>query len=60
MTANQYRAALAKLNLSQRGAARHFQVDERTSRRWALGEVSVPEEVAQALRTMIEEAHARQ
>ena len=35
MTANQYRAALAKLNLTQVGAARLFGVNEATSRRWA-------------------------
>ena len=56
MTANQYRAALAKLEMSQRGAARHFKVDERTSRRWALGEIAVPENVAQTLQEMIEKA----
>lgn len=35
MTANQYRAALAKLGLSQVGAARLFGVNEVTGRRWA-------------------------
>lgn len=35
MTANQYRAALAKLELSQVGAARLFGVNAVTSRRWA-------------------------
>lgn len=35
MTANQYRAALAKLELSQVGAARLFGVNDVTSRRWA-------------------------
>lgn len=35
MTANQYRAALEKLDLSQVGAARLFGVNEATSRRWA-------------------------
>lgn len=35
MTANQYRAALEKLDLSQVGAAKLFGVGERTSRRWA-------------------------
>lgn len=35
MTANQFRAALAKLDLSQVGAARLFGVNEVTSRRWA-------------------------
>ncbi len=35
MTANQYRAALAKLDLTQVGAARLLNVNEATSRRWA-------------------------
>lgn len=35
MTAKQYRAALAKLNLTQVGAARLFGVNDVTSRRWA-------------------------
>lgn len=35
MTANQYRAALAKLELTQVGAARLLDVNEATSRRWA-------------------------
>lgn len=35
MTANQYRAALDKLGLTQVGAARLFGVNDVTSRRWA-------------------------
>lgn len=35
MTANQYRAALARLDLSQVGAARLLGVNDVTSRRWA-------------------------
>jgi hypothetical protein len=35
MTPEQYRAALAKLHISQLGAARLFGVAPRTSRRWA-------------------------
>lgn len=35
MTANQYRAALAKLGLTQVGAARLFGVAPKTSRNWA-------------------------
>lgn len=54
MTANQFRAALKRLDLSQRGAARMFEVDERTSRRWALGECDVPENVATKLKEMVQ------
>jgi DNA-binding transcriptional regulator YiaG len=53
MTAMQYRAAIEKLGLSQQGAARFLGVGERTSRRWALDEVRVPESVAMLLRLMI-------
>ena len=35
MTANQYRAALSRLCLTQVEAAKLFSVDARTSRRWA-------------------------
>lgn len=35
VTANQYRAALDRLGLSQIGAAKLFGVGDRTSRRWA-------------------------
>jgi hypothetical protein len=35
MTPNQYRAALARLELTQLRAARLFGVGERTARRWA-------------------------
>jgi DNA-binding transcriptional regulator YiaG len=54
MTALQFRAMLKRLKLSQRGAARLFEVDERTSRRWALGERKVPENVAVKLKEMVE------
>jgi hypothetical protein len=40
MTAKQYRAALAKLDLTQVGAARLFGVNDVTSRRWAKDGVS--------------------
>jgi hypothetical protein len=42
MTANEYRAALARFGLTQTGAARLFRADERTSRRWASGDRAVP------------------
>jgi DNA-binding transcriptional regulator YdaS (Cro superfamily) len=53
MTAHQYRAALAKLGLSQIAAARLLGSADRTSRRWALGERSVPPAVAILLKLMI-------
>lgn len=53
MTANQYRTAIEKLGLSQRGAAAFLGVDERTSRRWALDEIPVPDSVAKLLRLMV-------
>lgn len=53
MTANQFRTALNRLELSQLGAARLFGADGRTARRWALGERSIPEPVAILLRLML-------
>jgi hypothetical protein len=46
MTANQYRATIETLGLTQVGAARILGVDERTSRKWALGERPVPATVS--------------
>jgi transcriptional regulator with XRE-family HTH domain len=53
MTANQFRAALDRLGLSQLGAARLFGADGRTARRWALGERSIPPTVAILIRLML-------
>lgn len=53
MSPNQFRAALDKLKLSQLAAARLFQSGGRTVRRWALGERSVPTNVAILLRLLI-------
>jgi hypothetical protein len=53
MTPTQYRTAIAKLGLSQRGAAAFLKIDERTSRRWALGESPIPEGYAMLLRLMV-------
>jgi hypothetical protein len=53
MTANQFRAALDRLTLSQVGAARLFGADERTARRWALGERTIPQPIAILLRLML-------
>jgi hypothetical protein len=53
MTPTQYRTAIAKLGLSQRGAAAFLKIGERTSRRWALGESPIPEGYAMLLRLMV-------
>lgn len=53
MTSDDYRAAIAALDLSQVGAARLLGVDERTSRRWAHGERTVPKPVARFLTFLI-------
>ena len=53
MTANQYRAAIERLGLSQRKAGAFLGVDERQSRRWAAGDAGIPESVAKLLRLMI-------
>ena len=53
MTANQFRATLARLGLSQRGASRLFNVNERTVRRWALGEGSIPENIIENLQRLV-------
>ncbi len=68
MTTKQFRTALARLNLSQLGAARLFEVDARTVRRWALAERAIPSSVAILLHLLlagkitiadIEAAHAK-
>lgn len=53
MTAPEFRAALAALNLSQVGAAKLFGVNDRTARRWASGDQEVPRVVALCLRLMV-------
>ena len=42
MTHTQFRNALRGLDLTQQGAAKLLGLDERTTRRWALGERAVP------------------
>lgn len=42
MTPDEYRAAIARLGLSQVAAGRLLGVDGRTSQKWALGERAVP------------------
>jgi transcriptional regulator with XRE-family HTH domain len=53
VTPLQYRAAIKKLGLSQRQAAIFLDVSERTSRRYALGEVEIPGGIAKLLRLMV-------
>jgi hypothetical protein len=53
MTANQFRAALSRLDLSQVGAAKLVGADPRTGRRWALGERPIPACVAILLRLLM-------
>jgi transcriptional regulator with XRE-family HTH domain len=52
MTPEEYRAALEALDLTQAQAAKLMEVDERTSRRWALGERAIPGSVSLALELM--------
>ena len=53
MTANQFRAALKRLGLSQRGFAKLTGYGERTTRRWALGEAEIPICIGILLRLML-------
>lgn len=53
MTPKQFRAAIDKLGLSQQAAGRLFKAGERTPRRWATGEASVPLSVVILLRLMV-------
>ncbi len=50
MNAKELRALLAECNLSQRGAAKMLGINERTMRRYVLGEMPVPRLVELALR----------
>jgi len=49
MTANEYRAALARLGLTQGAAARLLGVEPRTSERWACGVSAIPGPVVRLL-----------
>ena len=53
MSPEQFREAVAALGLSQRAAALALEVDERTVRKWALGERAVPGPARVALRCML-------
>jgi DNA-binding transcriptional regulator YiaG len=52
VSADEFRAAIAALGMSQRQAAAALEVDERTARRWALGERPIPGPARVALRCM--------
>jgi hypothetical protein len=53
MTANQYRAAIAAIGLSQRRAAPFLGISLRTSQGYAWGEHPIPEPTAKLLRLMV-------
>ena len=48
----QFREAIAALGMNQREAAMALEVDDRTVRKWALGERAIPGPVRAALRGM--------
>ncbi len=52
MSPEQFRDAIAALGMSQRAAATALEVDERTVRKWALGERAIPGPAKVALRCM--------
>jgi len=54
MTKDEYRAALAKLDLRQEEVGRLLNVGPRTARRWASGEVDIPGPVAMHIRLWLE------
>lgn len=53
MNADDYRAALAALGLTQNAGSKLFGVNARTGQRWALGEADVPPPAARFLRYLI-------
>jgi len=53
MNAEEYKAALEALKITQLDAGELFNVGARTSRRWALGEARIPTSVAMLLRLML-------
>ncbi len=52
MTPTDFRNTLARLGLSQTGASRVLGVSDRQVRRWASGDIEVPQPVAKILRMM--------
>lgn len=53
MTPDQYRTAIAKLDLSQERAGRWLGLSPRQGRRYASGEAEIPEPVAKLLRLVL-------
>ena len=53
MTPDEYREALAQLELSQAAAARLLDVNALTSRRWACGERDIPPRAIRFLQYLI-------
>jgi transcriptional regulator with XRE-family HTH domain len=52
MTTDRFREILELVGMTQVGAARFFDVDERTARRWAAGEIEIPRSIAMLLELM--------
>jgi ribosome-binding protein aMBF1 (putative translation factor) len=57
MTPDAFRAALDMIGWSQRGLADHLACDDRMVRRWASGEMTVPEPIGRWL-ARLAKAHA--
>lgn len=58
MTAAEFNRRIAALGYSQRGFAAYVQANERTVRRWALGEQDIPPWVGVMLALLEERADA--
>jgi DNA-binding transcriptional regulator YiaG len=54
MTHEQFRSAIEELGLSQVAVARLLGVNDRTARRWAAGDLDIPQPVEIVLSLMIE------
>ena len=59
MTPKQFRAALARLGLSQVAAARRLGVSARTVRFWIAGRHKIPEPVVMLLKVWLREQRTR-
>lgn len=54
MTGAKFKAALQKIDMTQRAAAKYFGVNERTIRNWVSGRSRIPKAVADGLRSLVE------